>query len=1456
MSSKVTFKHSLKAVLASNHFQRGSNHSLLSFGSLLTVPSATASRSGSSVGLGNSGSGSDSDGSGSGGAPRLVQEEAIVFSDIREACRLLESDVRNTPNLLLGDEVANNTAQLALSMSGAGTNSTEGRVAHATRIEAKHLVPPMRKMLERSMEAMFRTAAATPPGCIRAGATSWLHRESMTLIHQWATAAGAKRFLAVCKEVAAALLDFRIDCIYAPYSVVCCIQGQYVSATALPVLLVDGAPEVLFYPLSETSAKVVEIGATTTSGTTLESPIGLPPSGGGMNMITDGTQDGSPSSILELAALQLHAALGMANDKPVRLVRGADGRYYFNSHLELLSSRMLLLGGALGVDNAGSTSGAGGHHRRHAHQAEAPAALVPQSSQPSPASGQHDSAAGHPPGTSSSPPSVEGYYSRPEALRLLRAEKKPRATVPPSALADYVVQVLVPRAAKELIAVFSKLSADEKTVPQFLSSRRIAATLHQFGVNICYLYAVEVAVRNSDASDVSGLLACIQNDMVARAFGRMAQIDIEACNREGQDTMTDRVDVVNRLATFAATKDQQFWNEHLMPFVRGKFASPADHHIASSSCHTGAILRQMALATGCEFDPQRGRFERFVKVPSTHTTRPLGWLPLPDADSPATAAAAAAAPTPQAAAAATVLLERRRKQLLDEIWADSRAAAEMQNPFWHCAAVTRACVAAVDAGKSADAVSQLVACIADASCFAKPPTLASSRDLLIFWLRTACLEAVPLEKRAAEIDILDEVLADFHEGLYLRAADVKRYFSGKPHQHDADALLVIAHALQLALAASREPLSAVQVSINCQSLATLMGPASHVHTDFRVNLAAMSLINAIEPLVESTDNEGALRSIYVMAEQIANSLAALRCRTEAIRYLEKTLWRAIGTPAEAFKATAMMAILIVEKMHEWDCVDEFDRCVALYIAALSAMCVICRHKQETLRMTEDDASLLGRRVKLRDTIRKVMERIRNVHVDQWVQAATNNVPLTLIYRVQELLRANGGIAGSDELFGGTGAMTADIAAELAGSSPNRRQHRRSTTASITNMSSSTLERSHPDDHVVRQPSFGNSFRHRMSVVFNSDGTVAWDGNGDGSVLLSNPDAVRRIEDRTGRRLADLIKAHIRRTSPVFYAVTLVQRVGRAYLDGRSRSSALADALAQRRKYRVFELREAEPRQAIVDEWERTLAKLVKKEADERKLIAKGRRVGTVWGVVAKASMAVKPHAKKDGGGTSSSGATTPAVARSPMLTPRLVGSSEAQPPPCVTAGASSNARKLPHADDTPPVVVVSAEPVGAEATRRSRQPSTTAASSFSDAAATIRSLGPLPSYMGSKLETKSASSRAARDQLQQLHQQQPPLRKRTFTPEPLVIAPERLETRVYSEEEIRERMRRAEETAHELFVRRMGMGQPGFDWTKARLVSGSGHSGATRRKRVHHLQPLGGASARSPSPLRSRSALR
>lgn len=224
----------------------------------------------------------------------MIGEEDRVCLDLIKCCGLMEGKWNVTAHATL-----NGAAQSLLQTSLEVLRKPEAWQSwwNSLSESAKGLEELAHRLyLENSSERMsdYDNDPMRPVG------TSRLHERTQTMLHVWHSPESAKLFTQGWTRVWQVLLEHRIEGVFVPFTTMFCIEGRYVSVTALPPLLVKDSPPVL-----------------------------LP-----------GTQP-SNSSLVATSIEHLMQALKLPEDvKGLVVAPGFDGRHYVVSLKEIISRRL------------------------------------------------------------------------------------------------------------------------------------------------------------------------------------------------------------------------------------------------------------------------------------------------------------------------------------------------------------------------------------------------------------------------------------------------------------------------------------------------------------------------------------------------------------------------------------------------------------------------------------------------------------------------------------------------------------------------------------------------------------------------------------------------------------------------------------------------------------------------------------------------------------------------------------------------------------------------------------------------------------------------------------------------------------------------------------------------------------------------------------------------------------
>lgn len=170
---------------------------------------------------------------------RMIGEEDRVCLDLIKCCSMMEGKWNVTAHATL-----NGAAQSILQTSLDVLRKPEAWQSwwNSLTESAKGLEEIAHRLyLENSSERMsdYDNDPMHPVG------TSRLHERTQTMLHVWQSPESAKLFAQGWTRAWQALLEHRIEGIFVPFTVLFCIEGRYVSVTALPPLLVKESPPVL-----------------------------------------------------------------------------------------------------------------------------------------------------------------------------------------------------------------------------------------------------------------------------------------------------------------------------------------------------------------------------------------------------------------------------------------------------------------------------------------------------------------------------------------------------------------------------------------------------------------------------------------------------------------------------------------------------------------------------------------------------------------------------------------------------------------------------------------------------------------------------------------------------------------------------------------------------------------------------------------------------------------------------------------------------------------------------------------------------------------------------------------------------------------------------------------------------------------------------------------------------------
>ena len=431
----------------------------------------------------------------------VIGEEDRVCHDLIKCCSLLESKW-DAPAIAKFNGAAQSILQLPLDVlrrpetwhnwwSGVTGNSKEYEVL-AQRLYQENIT---------NRVAGYDSDPMLPVGKSR------LHERSTTMFHVWECPEAARNFVQGWTRVWQAILEHRIEGIFAPFSVMFCIEGTYVSATALPPLLVKN-----------------------------QTPLVLP-------------GPGAPTTMLAYMAEQLMSALHIPGEvEGLVLAHGIDGRYYLVSLKEALTHKL--------------------------------------------------------------PPPFQTYIVRTEALtRCMRDGALSQSS-------RYVMRTLVPKTVEEAAKAVLKRRQDDRAVSDLVRDGLLKNIMHAHGVNLALLHHIALCAHHrlleTQDSAYKVIIDIAFTEIVGRVLKMFIRNDIIFQSREGRDSPSDRLDVVNRIANLVTSKDLPFWNDLVVPAARVKYNAPDTFDLTHLQVHLSTTLRIASARIGCEYNAEAGRFDRFV----------------------------------------------------------------------------------------------------------------------------------------------------------------------------------------------------------------------------------------------------------------------------------------------------------------------------------------------------------------------------------------------------------------------------------------------------------------------------------------------------------------------------------------------------------------------------------------------------------------------------------------------------------------------------------------------------------------------------------------------------------------------------------------------------------------------------------------------------------------------------
>jgi hypothetical protein len=414
---------------------------------------------------------------------------------------------------------------------------------------------------------------------IRIREGSWLHYDRALLVHVWRNATAANRFAQCWQRCWQVLFEHRVKGIHVPVSVLYCMQGILISATAMPPVYVDRVPPLagIFRPFMNAELDL--------NNRSHRTPRPDPPKG----------------NLLQHMIGQLFISLHITGDEAVlreygdcNLYAGVDGRWYLLEIGPILAHSTPLLRGSrrigcpavrheilrqMCLENSGHADYSyRGVHRYIVHVA------IPK-------------AVGN-------------------AVRLLPLgipdSRKPETLIRdgflPMMLHDHGVNIAYMYHVYEYCirqaAQRSNLDQDDPDDgrPSPRKARRPKSANPQ-----------------QEMMEFFQLLArTAQMEMLSRAVKHLLRLDC-MCGFATADMKTStvvRVDMVNRVARMCASRDMDFLLGHVLPMMREKFRCPDSFMVNWEVIPIGSLLKVISVTSGCEYGVTEGRFHAFAPFAS------------------------------------------------------------------------------------------------------------------------------------------------------------------------------------------------------------------------------------------------------------------------------------------------------------------------------------------------------------------------------------------------------------------------------------------------------------------------------------------------------------------------------------------------------------------------------------------------------------------------------------------------------------------------------------------------------------------------------------------------------------------------------------------------------------------------------------------------------------------------
>ena len=399
-------------------------------------------------------------------------------------------------------------------------------------------------------------------------------KEGPVLVHAWSSRRQARAFASHWTRLWQAIFDYRIPGLFAPFSVMYCIRGEYCSVTALPPILVSCA----------TSKEQADDLSLSTSGRRNSSSFTSSSSRASMN---------SSSGLASYSLGRLNKALMLSSaDMDVPLGVGADGRCYVMS-IEYMAVREHELPGFDGVFARSELfewllfhpycKSVGGKKRHQRRRSEADETAVTSSV---------DSVASAVP----VPPPSKG-------------SKRESASLP---IPVFVKQSMLPELVRYLVSYAAAGHAAATRVVDLIAERVVPNAFHRFGVPLSLLFyvyhrAVDSASTMSldmDPTCLELLRDLIATEMAGRALKHIVLDDFNDFRIErSEGSYIETLQVV-----LGHLREPAFWRDVMMPQMRQKFRLSSDCEMDQSFVSVEGAVTIVAMKLGLSYDSAAGVF--------------------------------------------------------------------------------------------------------------------------------------------------------------------------------------------------------------------------------------------------------------------------------------------------------------------------------------------------------------------------------------------------------------------------------------------------------------------------------------------------------------------------------------------------------------------------------------------------------------------------------------------------------------------------------------------------------------------------------------------------------------------------------------------------------------------------------------------------------------------------------